>query len=258
MLNPKTRLKTILLCSPLLAGAGAAPASAAEYLASIGDAVSVSGGSVLVEQGDSFLLDTHFDRSYSCEGVPSDSLSEFAFDKEVAGTFDPSNVITARANGDMAPHVTGSLAAAGATRLSFIASKPDRYRLSVSAARAGGEDVRVTCHETTLIGGFNTHLNQYNYLELVNLSDRPISGAIVLTDNNHDERLRLPFSVQGSSRVDFDLHSRVGRDYYGIVKIIHDGPFQALTGHVAFYSKRNPKASDIVLRGRFRLRPALN
>ncbi|MCB0344292.1 MAG: hypothetical protein KDD66_04210 [Bdellovibrionales bacterium] len=235
-----------------------ATATAADYLASIGDTVSVSGGVVMVEAGDGFLLDTHHDRSYSCEGVPSDSQSEFGFNTELVGTIDNSNTITAVPNADMAPHVTGPLGGGGTARLSFVAVNPDRYRLSVATARTGGEDVAVRCFETTLFGGFNTYLNQYNYLELVNYSDRPISGAFVLTDNDHKERARLPFSVPGGSRVDFDLHGRVGRDLYGLVKVIHNGPVRALGGSVAFYSKRAPESTDIVLRGRFRLRSALN
>ena len=68
-----------------LIAATATPAVADDFILSIGhDATSSAGSTVLVETGDRFFIDLGAARSYSCEAIPTDALTEFDWSDQVA------------------------------------------------------------------------------------------------------------------------------------------------------------------------------
>ncbi len=97
-------------------------------------------------------------------------------------------------------------------------------------AYAPTANVRMFCEETTLYGGFNTSVTDFNFLEMTNTSAEgaaPISGSVtainVVATPNVTVIDRIGFSVNGNSRFDFDIHARTGFGAFGPVKVAHDG-----------------------------------
>lgn len=211
------------------------PAFAADTLLSVGHDTAAA---VNVNTGDHFLIDLEAGKSYSCEAIPANPATAFDFDTTVAGTTGgtpPS--ITARESGTLSPQVTGESGDSADNRLSFLVTTADRYQLTVATAAGGGEDVRPRCLETTLYGGYNTNVNDFNFLELSNITNASITGTITAT--NFDGTVVIngqAFTVPAGRRVDVDIHSAAGADKFGIIKVIHDGPFGSLQGNVSQYS----------------------
>lgn len=158
----------------------------------------------------------------------------------------------------MSPLITGGADVEGRTRVSFITSEANRYRLEVATAVDSGEDVRVVCNHTTLFGGFNTFAADYNFLEIRNVSNAPISGYITVKDFAGTDKIhRLKFTIPAGRRQDFDLHSSVGKSY-GSIRVTHDGPFKALRGRVSYYTIGDGPLYRIIRRGSTRLHTGLN
>ncbi len=205
---------------------------------SVGNNTSASGSSLTVNAADIFVIDFEADKSYSCEAIPTDIDSNFDFDTTLDGTTGTTPpTISARSTGNMTPAITGESGDAGNNRLSFITATADRYQITVTNAKVGGEVVRVRCLETTLYGGYNTNVNDFNFLELTNTSDDSISGTITAT--NFDGEVVIDeddFTVAANSRSDIDIHTAAGTDKFGIIKVVHNGPFGSLQGVVSQYS----------------------
>ncbi len=213
------------------------PAYADDFILSIGhDAASGTGSTVLVETGDRFLIDLSASRSYSCEAIPTDSLTAFDWSDQVTGTSGTPETITARQAGAIVPQIGGETGGNADNRLTFTPTTTDRFILTVANAKVGGELVRVRCLATTLFGGYNTNVNDFNFLELTNIGNQTLNGTITAT--NFDGTVVInaqPFSVLPQRRVDVDLHTPVGVDKFGVVRVTHDGPLGTLKGNVSQY-----------------------
>jgi len=247
----------VSLCALGLLGAGS-QVCAEDYLVSTGAAVAANGHTISAQADDGFIIQTLKHRSYVCEGVPSASDSEFGFSTDVVSTqSDEPETIEARANGNMAPLMTEGEGVEGRTRIAFIMGETnDRVRLSVSTAKEEGEEVRVACVNSSIWGGYNTFAARYNFLELRNLSNKPISGFITVHNFlGVDVVEQRPFTVPAHRRIDIDLHSATGRFSFGVVGVAHDGPFRALRGRVSYYSGT---PGNLTRRGSVPLKPALN
>ena len=107
------------------------------------------------------------------------------------------------------------------------------------------QPIDVMCEETTLIGGFNTSVTDFNFLELSATSDsgaaqQNISGVIILSTTVSPEELTIPFTLDfaGATEVrqDFSIHDRLGgRADFGQVQIIHNAAPGVLKGRVTQY-----------------------
>jgi hypothetical protein len=87
------------------------------------------------------------------------------------------------------------------------------------------------CTDTTLYGGFNTSVTDFNFIEISNvlksnsISTGVITGKIVAIDSISDTIIiDREFTIQAGSRTDVDIHSISGPGKFGQVIIYHDGP----------------------------------
>ncbi len=219
--------------------ATATPALSDDFILSVGNnATSSEGDVVVVETGDRFFVDLSASRSYDCQAVPTDPLTEFDWDSAVVGTTGgtPEN-ITAREAGAIVPQIGGESGGNADNRLTLTPTTTDRFILTVEDAKTGGEVVRVRCFATTLFGGYNTNVNDFNFLELTNIGNATLNGTITAT--NFDGTVVInaqAFSVAAQRRVDIDLHTPAGTDKFGVVRVTHDGPLGTLQGNVSQYS----------------------
>ena len=214
------------------------PSFGADSLLSVGNNTATSGTSLTVNTGDNFLVDLEAGKSYSCEAIPLSTTSLFDFDTTVTGTTGgtPPSIIS-RETGALSPAVTGESGDSADNRLSFLVATSDRYQLNVAAAAGGGEVVRVRCLDTTLYGGYNTNVNDFNFLELSNISNSTITGTTTATNFDGSVVINAqPFSVAAGRRVDVDIHTLAGADKFGILKVTHDGPSGAIQGNVSQYA----------------------
>lgn len=225
-------------CGALLIIGSATPAFAIERLLSIGQNGFDAGTEVIqVQANDTFLIDLAASRSYVCEGIATVTDSDFDWDTSVVGTTTGNTTpITATATGDVVPIVAGETGGVIDNRISVTPTVTDRYRITVASARSGGEPVRVRCFATTLFGDFNTNVNDFNFLELKNIGNKTITGTITAIDFAGNVALNaVEFSVAAQRRFDIDLHTPVGADKYGIVRVTHNAPLGTLVGTVSQY-----------------------
>ena len=211
-------------------------ASAIDYLSSVNHPLSVSGLVATVQSGDRFLVDLTGARSYSCQGIPSASDSTFALGLTVSSITTPSTQVTARATGTLNPPITEGTGAAGQSRLSLTPTATGRYAFDTTAAKTGGEPIQFACVETTLIGGFNTFINNFNFLELTNLTASTVTGTVTAIDFAGNTVINAQaFSVAANRRADIDLHTTIGPEKFGTVIVTHNAPFGGLQGYVSQY-----------------------
>lgn len=169
------------------------------------------------------------DRSYSCtvHGYQA------GFDNAIVSP--DSSIITATEAGKKTPHVA-AIDAPADDRLILTAKQSGVHIISLSTSKAGGENVRAQCLETTLYGGYNTNVNDFNFLELNNTTNSGIKGKITATNADGTVVInKKSFSVPAGRRVDVDLHSAVGNNKFGMLVITHNGTFGALQGYVSQY-----------------------
>lgn len=240
MRQTKTRVLTgILSLGSILAMSS--PAFAIERLLSIGHSGHENGDDTVfvnTATNDTFLIDFAANRSYACDAVATASDSDFDWSLTVTGTSSGSpETVTARAAGAIVPITAGE----GGTgnqdnRITLTPTTTDRFRLTVASTKVGGEYVRIRCFATTLFGQFNTNVNDFNFLELTNIGNAQISGTITaITSDGTTVINAVPFTVEAQRRTDIDLHTAVGVDKYGIVRVTHNGPLGTLIRTVSQY-----------------------
>ena len=119
-------------------------------------------------------------------------------------------------------------------RIAFFAEETGTYEFTFEADMAYPNPYGLWCIDTTLTGSFNTFVNDYNYLELTNQTPNTINikwyarsydGSTVKDD------LELP----AGARVDIDLHSPVGPNKFGQVKVLSDSVYGGLVAAISQY-----------------------
>lgn len=114
--------------------------------------------------------------------------------------------------------------------------------------------LNVNCVETTLYGGYNTNANPFNFLEIINTTNRTISGKVYAV--NYDGTVVIDnqaFSLDAGLRFDIDLHTPAGANKYGSLKVTHDGPLGALQAGVSQYTSSLEQRAHVPLRVREQL-----
>ena len=113
------------------------------------------------------------------------------------------------------------------------------------------QNVLVRCYETTLTGGFNTSVTDFNFLEMTNTlgefktDDGVITGTITLWNSiTNQEILEKSFSLAPGERKDENIHEAVGPGAFGTVQICHNAPQGALKGVVSQYNITNLSPLD--------------
>ena len=213
--------------------AGIQSANAIDRFISVGQ-----GNTILLAAADTFSIDLTANHSYACDGIPESMASNLDWSTDVQGTTGGTpEAITARLAGGINPQITGDAGDSTDNRITFTPTTSDRFQLTVASAAGGGESVRIRCFDTTLYGGFNTNVNDFNFLELTNISSAQIGGKIYAV--NFDGTVAIngaAFTVEPNRRLDIDLHTPAGADKYGLVYVSHNGPFGSLKGTVSQYT----------------------
>lgn len=213
-------------------------ASAANFALTVNSPAATANNIFTVQPSDTVTVSLEAKRSYACTGIPTSSVSEFAFSDSVS---DPdTNPITARKCGDISPRVTvesGADASVDDNRVCFTTAVAGTHTITIDDAVGGGEAVRLECVETTLYGGFNTNVNDFNFLELENVSNAAIVAKVTAKDNAGTTLLNASSqSLAVGTRFDVDIHTSAGTDVYGPIIVTHDGPLGAIQGRTSFYT----------------------
>jgi len=209
------------------------PAYAAGYITSGSERAS-EGGTVGVATGTNLQVYLEAGRSYACTAIPGDTSTQLALDNVVQG---PSNDIVAQTRGHFTPVVTApTIAASQNMRLVLTPQETGLHTFRVETAN-GTEIIRPECLETTLYGGYNTNVNDFNFLEITNISNQDI--VVKVTAVNFDGTVvinGLTQTVPAGRRVDIDVHSAAGNNVFGGIMVTHDGPYGALQANVSQYA----------------------
>lgn len=95
---------------------------------------------------------------------------------------------------------------------------------------------KTNCMETTLYGGYNTNANPYNFLELTNITNFPITGRVRGFNFDGTATVNTPFNIAANTRFDINIHQAAGANKYGALIVTHNAPFGGLKGSVSQYS----------------------
>ncbi|MCC6220613.1 MAG: hypothetical protein IT291_05145 [Deltaproteobacteria bacterium] len=198
----------------------------------MGSSPSVEGGST-VSSGQVFSLQVEADRSYACTVLGDGTGTNL----DLSDTLSYSGgTLTGRFTGNMTPVVTeeGTL---GDNRLSFTPTVSGLHTMTLTNAESGGENAKIECQETTLYGGYNTNVSDFNFLELLNTTNDTVTALV--TAINFDGTVVIDqqsVSIAANRRADVDIHTAAGANKFGLIMVSHNGPFGALQGRVSMYS----------------------
>lgn len=209
-------------------------------------------------EGDKIVLDLSANRSYACTFILA---NDGIIDMETEITAPEETTIEANECGRIEPKITasGTDTSIKDNRLCFTAEANGIHYLNVASGSGAGTSNNVTyslgsveCLETTLYGGYNTNLNEYNFLELENTTGSTIKAQVTVRLNDGSIAVdKALFTVKAGSRSDIDIHTATGAEQFGSVIVTHDGPFGALKGRVSLYGTTS--SGNIQLNGQIPL-----
>ncbi len=202
-----------------------------------------------VSTSDSFQFSVFPGRSYCLEiqtitgGIVTASQALQVDDADLDLTTSDRGEATPRINPIFIPQLTR------ASRKCFLAAgnvnSISSFRMFSTLSFSTGTSASTTIVQlldSTLSGGFNTSVTNFNFLELTNnlnsvssdngvitgkiTAKNVITDAVVLNSN---------FTVGAGDRIDISLHDAVGAGVFGIVTVVHNGPAGSLRGVVSQY-----------------------
>ncbi len=163
-------------------------------------------------------------RSYCCNILFSPGTT-------VASVTGPSGSVNrSRTTPDMTNNAFG--------RFCYIPSQDGNQGLTASGISPTGmaTEIEMKCVETSLYGGFNTSVNNFNFLEITNTSNSSISGFIYATSFDGSSVINAqPFTIASNNRLDIDIHTPAGANKFGTIKVVHDGPFGSILATTSYY-----------------------
>lgn len=212
-------------------------ANAAEFTVTVGSRSADTSGVITAAATDTIKVQFEAGRSYACTAAPRSSVSEFDFSTNI---IDPSATRVARKCGNISPVVTTPTATDSGfddNRLCFTALESGIHTITVETAVGGGEVVRIECLETTLFGGYNTNVNDFNFLELENTTGATITAKVTAKTNSGTTVIDAQeVEIDAGERADVDIHQAAGTDVFGPIIVTHDGPLGALQGRTSLYT----------------------
>lgn len=235
-------LSFLLSCAIFCELPGKAQAATAHYLAV--DRQS-NGLPATVESGDWVQIYVAGRASYCCE-VRDVGASVFFASQNIDLIYDGGPaVITGTFRGTEPPFPFNASA-----RMCFIvpaAVSVGTAVLPLFANTSPTTNVLMQCEETTLYGGYNTSVTNFNFLEMTNLqlpTGQVLVGAVtaknVVPVPNVTVIDQAPFTISGDSRYDFDIHQRTGAGAFGPLKVVHDGAPGGLKAVITQYNIVTP------------------
>ncbi len=231
------------LCLSVLASSAEAQINYQAQLGSIIDLASLG-------DSDFVTLGVQRNRSYCIEIFTYSNSAAFSTFSNIVTDNDTGLDEAVTVRGNAYPRVYGGIGFANSenARICLITGGSSQaagsallFDVRTTGALASGRST-LKAVETTLTGGFNTSVTDFNFLELTNttslngLDDGVISGIVIgrnaITDQ---EILNLSFSVNPGDRVDIDIHTAAGPGAFGPITVIHNGVPGALKGVVSQY-----------------------
>ena len=212
-----------------------------------------SAGTISFGQGDSYVrLYMEANRSYACTFITNSipAATDVTFD-----TLINSSIVTVgplNLKGAVTPVVGSAITSVPGHRATFTLSGDSGqtdgvYYFHLLNSGSSAYNGRAECGETTLYGGYNTNVSNFNFLEIVNISNSPVSGTITATNSNGTVVInKQAFSVSANNRLDVDIHTPAGAGKYGSIRVTHDAPLGALQAYVSQY---NGTATSFLLSG---------
>jgi hypothetical protein len=190
-------------------------------------------------------------RCYCCELVEHTGVNTRFGEVKVFGNGSPTVSVTNRGAAEPIIKDTGSDPQNESRKCFTVSSsdKQDKFRVTMEILVGGSGtstitdgNLTVSCKETTLLGGFNTSVTDFNFIELTNSlqsnedDDGVITGTLIAQNAITDtEIINTSFSVNPKDRVDFDVHSAAGTGAFGTVFVCHDGPPNSLKAVTSQY-----------------------
>ena len=118
-----------------------------------------------------------------------------------------------------------------------------RLGINIGADNALSADYEAQCVETTMFGGFNTSVTDFNFLEIRNTLNRATDASETITVridatnvvNNSVVFNSATLSLPAGSRRDIDIHSVAGPRAFGPIRLSHDGPPGSIKAVVSQY-----------------------
>jgi len=213
-------------------------ANASGYV-TIGSRTANDGGTSLAVGTTAFTAHLETNRSYAC----SAHMAEIGNNLDISSVIDPSagSVIFSEI-GNVTPVMLADSSNDPDNRVSITPSGSGTqvsgaYIISVLNGGSSASVGRLDCMETTLYGGYNTNVNDFNFLEISNLTNTTITGTITAVNFDGTTVInRQAFSVSANNRADVDLHTPAGLNRFGVIRVTHNGPFGALQASVSQYS----------------------
>ena len=102
--------------------------------------------------------------------------------------------------------------------------------LGLAANSSPVPNARLLCKDTTLYGGFNTAVTDFNFIEITNtlIASTDLTNSVVVNIKANgtisgNQVLNTTITVQPGQRMDVDVHSVAANDF-GPVTITHNGP----------------------------------
>ena len=212
-----------------------------------------SAGTISFGVGDNYIrLYMEANRSYTCTFITNSipASSDVTFTDLLNNSI--VSVSALALTGGVTPVVGSSIAPVPGHRASFTLSGDTGqtdgvYYFLLRNNGSGSYNGRVECAETTLYGGYNTNVSNFNFLEVVNISNTAISGTITATNSNGTVVInKQAFTVSANNRLDVDVHTPAGAGKYGSIRVTYNGPVGALQAYVSQY---NGTASSFSLSG---------
>lgn len=195
-----------------------------------------------VTDADAVIMQMEHNRSYCCQITSQNDANDPAVDFGMA-TISTGDLLDGSFRGSTSPYL-GINSPSDEQR--FCA----RFEEEVGNGRgfltlpivedSPGVDSTISCSETTLFGGFNTSVTDFNFIEVSNTAVA-IGGStpimVKLTADGVISGTRLvstTFELNPGQRTDIDIHSSAPSDF-GPVVITHNGPPGSIIATTAQY-----------------------
>ena len=192
--------------------------------------------------GDIVSFSSSLDSSYCCS-IEASAANAGARFTALHGR--PGSLLTFAERGSSQPTVlyNGTHSDSEAARACFIIDNSSVFisgvTLELAFDSASPVDAEVNCIDTTLHGGFNTSVTDFNFLELTNTSGVEITarlkGANSVTGNLFAIN-DVIVTVPAGGRTDVDIHTLVGPGAYGPLRVKHNGAPGSLRAVLSQYN----------------------
>ena len=211
----------------------APPAVAVDYRVAIGHPTV----QLNVNLNDTFEIVTYDERSYCCSIDGGQQTTSIAW----GSVF---NLTTSGTNSSVTRTTEGAVLDTGTRLCHYQDDVSGQLKLQYAAFTAAGTQfATVSCEETTLVGGFNTSVTDFNFLEISGQAlstSSVVSGKVFITTVVSAQTIEIPFTIDFSSnlqqRLDLNIHEAIGgaKDF-GQVTIIHNAAEGMLKARLSQY-----------------------